>query len=145
VCKNKPTCYMEEVSITYYTIYLITTFTMEDKIKAIYEEIANKGFIYSRLQKDYIEKDKPVMIWDVLDWRTKLNDSKSVYFDEKIVKLLALWDTKRLPIEKQSEECIDYIFNLKSNDRINGRWKIRNETRGYERSICRLNDVCWKQ
>ena len=60
----------------------------------------------------------PVMIGDVLDyiepyWKGYAQD---VRFDRerkrKIDIALLQWDKKREPIEKQSDECIDYIYSL---------------------------------
>ena len=56
----------------------------------------------------------PVMIWDVLDfciWNKELN-SKRLMWQNTIFWLLNRWKEKRKPIEEQSEECIDYIYNL---------------------------------
>jgi len=33
-------------------------------------------------------------------------------FADMILYLLHLWEDKRLPIQKQSEECILYVYNL---------------------------------
>lgn len=96
--------------------------TREQKIKAIYEKIANKqpniaqhylnelNANWTIEYNDYSElfdllEDK-VMIWDVLEW-IYLN------IEDKIVwNLLAIWNDWRKPIEEQSDECIDYIYNL---------------------------------
>lgn len=60
----------------------------------------------------------PVMIGDVIDyiepyWKGYAQD---VRFDRerkrKIDIALLQWDKKREPIEKQSDECIDYIYSL---------------------------------
>jgi len=90
---------------------------MEDKIKAIYEEIE-----WTYLRDDrytwYSEWEHPVMIWDVLDW---IDVNISAIYDshwgrdkhwEAVTDLIYLWKTKRATIEEQSDECIDYIFNL---------------------------------
>lgn len=52
-----------------------------------------------------------VLIWDVLDywqinwlWLCSMNDISEA--------ILLLWENKRLPINEQSEECINYIYNL---------------------------------
>lgn len=47
----------------------------------------------------------PIMIWDVLDWIDI--KTKNSYF-ETLIK----WKHKRLPIENQSPECIEYVYNL---------------------------------
>lgn len=60
----------------------------------------------------------PVMIWDVFQW---FQDNKSLeYLNNDIMNtrdkirqyLPAYWENKRKPIEDQSEECIEYIYNL---------------------------------
>ena len=59
---------------------------------------------------DYKKIWHPVMIWDVLDyWDNNIlqNPKNSLW-----LYILKLWKLKRLPIEEQSDECIDYIFNL---------------------------------
>lgn len=47
-----------------------------------------------------------VMIWDVLDY----------YWDKKwamtLDRILRFWEEKTKPIEDQSDECVDYIYNL---------------------------------
>lgn len=68
----------------------------------------------SKKQENQIEKIiwHPIMIWkcDILieKWPN--------YFDEWI-KILDLWEKKDDPIENQNEKCIDYIYNLITNDR----------------------------
>lgn len=65
----------------------------------------------------------PVMIWDVLDWIDKLNqwlweDHIKVWnsvrhkFDTKIKIIEDKRKEKRKPIEDQSEECIEFVYNL---------------------------------
>jgi len=46
----------------------------------------------------------PVMIWDVLDWILKNNIAK-IDFEKQRKEL-------RKPIDNQSDECIDYVYNL---------------------------------
>ena len=141
---------------------------MKDKIKKIYEEIANKELnfwcmftwfhtewfeflshtirggkvlvtidwdIYSLKWKkeDRFVVDKikwhTVLIWDVLDWyrewaEQNINNSEN-YLPQitKIAdnenKILTLWEYKRKPIECQPKECIDFVYNLTTeNERI---------------------------
>lgn len=61
----------------------------------------------------------PVMIWDVMDYfikKVKEELDNNRYFgkyagvNEKIIILF--FDKMRLPIEEQSDECIDFIYNL---------------------------------
>jgi len=65
------------------------------------------------------------MIWDVLDFLEKNNIEKKEFEKIKLRKqwvnftytpvvslILSYWKDKRLPIEKQDELLISYIFNL---------------------------------
>jgi len=63
-----------------------------------------------------------VMIWDVLeywDWKYSYPQHPDVicpphdtsYSSPEDI-ILELWKKKRLPIESQQEECIEYIYNL---------------------------------
>lgn len=125
----------------------------QDKIKAIYEKIADKTlsfgcnlkikypltnqemttkFIHkfkyihneeeefcTHLREDNFEENEfldafdykiiwhPVMIWDVLDyyrWDSWVNVG--------VICILDKWNYRRKPLEEQSEECINYIYNL---------------------------------
>lgn len=59
----------------------------------------------------------PVMYWDLLGY---IRDTNKVLFGWNsdlciffnCFKNLDLWEEKRKPIEEQSEECIEYIYNL---------------------------------
>lgn len=76
---------------------------------------------------------RPVMIWDVIDWIEKktfdinkkipwfwfeedeeISDESKLYLiqDYYIDNVISYWDTKREPVEAQSEDCIDYIYSL---------------------------------
>ena len=77
--------------------------TKEGKIQAIYEEIAE--WIYDSYSED--ETIFPVMIWDVLDYISKKTFREFLYN-----YLIENWKEKRKPIEEQSSDCIDYVFNL---------------------------------
>ena len=79
----------------------------EDKIKKIYEVIANKK--------------RTVVIWDVLDYILRVPDGSWVRWqnivDDVMESLIpsnssTYWFYKREPIENQSEECINYVYNL---------------------------------
>ena len=67
-------------------------------------------------QDRFEERNKPVMIGDCLDW----NDKQQTWLDWKdkadwrMVNshLCMLWEYKRLPIDEQSDKCIDYIYSL---------------------------------
>jgi len=60
----------------------------------------------------------PVMIWDVLGWFKENHNMKEEtnidYYNEIISDLLItwLWSETRKSIDKQSIECIEYIYNL---------------------------------
>ena len=114
---------------------------MNDKIKAIYDKIANKELsfgckllfnseIYTFTRHDWknyktVEDDilvlkpsftkiiwHPVMIWDVLDiiWDNEL--ALSIWPNNCREAVLWYLDKPRKPIEEQSEDTINYIFNL---------------------------------
>ena len=85
--------------------------TKEEKIKAIYKEIADTNNIFSEVHWFYIEEQNPVMIWDVLDYLNKNFDEWNS-LNIKVNFLLSYWKYIRKPFEEQSEECIDYVFNL---------------------------------
>ena len=63
----------------------------------------------------------PVMIWDVLDWIEPYWSGyvQSVEFTDrrrrKMNLVLLQRDNKRLPIDEQSDECIDYVYGLISS------------------------------
>lgn len=67
---------------------------------------------------EFTEIWHPVMIWDVLDyiepyWKGYAQDVRfSKERKRKIDIVLLQWDKKRKPIESQSDECIDFIYNL---------------------------------
>ena len=113
----------------------------EIMIKAIYEKIADKtlsfGCVYSYYSNEWnLLYDTiidticnewivdiiwhSVMIWDVLDYIDSIEFNHPNGFikwnQEKypiiIDTLFTDWDYKRKPIEEQSEECIEYIYNL---------------------------------
>lgn len=79
----------------------------------------------------------PVLIWDVLDYLEKkffrFITSEEEYKEtwditswlkywlkkdemNKILSLLWKWNDKQKPLENQSDECIDYIYNLISDE-----------------------------
>ena len=64
----------------------------------------------------YVIKGHPVMIWDMLDWYKNSNTLEAYNSFSLTTDLLTLWKYKRLSIEEQSEECIDYIYNLLPNE-----------------------------
>ena len=78
-----------------------------------------------------------VMIWDIIDWIEKkdfdinkkipwfwfeedeeeFNDGTKLLLiqDYYIDNLISYWETKREPVEAQSDDCIDFIYSLIQN------------------------------
>lgn len=72
----------------------------------------------------------PVMIWDVMDfiWNNlvskifsspeseeeadQLNSLIQDFINQKTGEIIELWNLKRKPIEEQSNECIEFVYNL---------------------------------
>ena len=127
------------------------TLEREQKLEAIYKEMANKklklwckckshnweNVIFIRQNKTWsylsIRENEeftvslwytpeiiwhPVMIWDVLDWIEPYWSGyvQSVEFTDRRRKkknlVLLQRDNKRLPIDEQSDGCIDYVYSL---------------------------------
>ena len=114
--------------------------TTEQKIQNIYDVI-EPTFMDCFPWDDRLECESVLLIWDVFDWMEKNNTqetccvkcystkwmeyrsddewyckncnekSNSVYTDRE---LIYLWTTKREPIEKQTEQCIDFVYSLLS-------------------------------
>lgn len=76
---------------------------------------------------------RPVMIWDVIDWIEKktfdinkqipwfwfeedeeISDGSKLLLiqDYYVDNIISYWDTKREPVEAQSDDCIDFIYSL---------------------------------
>jgi hypothetical protein len=79
-------------------------------IYAHWDILWNNFFILSKI----IWHD--VMIWDVLDYKEKNKITKYEKIDWQIFtyndEIMDLWKYKRLPIEKQSDDCIKFVFDL---------------------------------
>ena len=79
---------------------------------------------------------RPVMIWDVIDWIEKktfdinkqipwfwfeedeeISDGSKLLLiqDYYVDNIISYWDTKREPVEAQSDDCIDFIYSLIQN------------------------------
>lgn len=66
----------------------------------------------------------PVMIGDILDWVevNKIHEKlisqipRGKTFTSPYEMIRVLWKTKREPLDKQSDDCISYIYNLLTND-----------------------------
>lgn len=71
----------------------------ETKIKAIYK-IIKPTYPY-----------KKILIWDILDY---FEDNFFILekANESDLTILWLFLNKRKPLEDQSDECVDYIYNL---------------------------------
>lgn len=55
----------------------------------------------------------PVMIGEVLELIDRMADDRDQeWYDERLETLIGVWKIKTKPIEDQSDECIDYIYNL---------------------------------
>lgn len=60
----------------------------------------------------------PVMIWDVFEYIWNINLKNSIWKEDIVwihnhkVMVDKLWKEKRKPIDEQSEECIEYVYNL---------------------------------
>lgn len=87
----------------------------EEKIKRIYDVVRPTWFWNTDNESWHTFYDiKYVMIWDVLDyldmkdWR---NFQWWIKFN-KPIKIMSFWETKREPIEDQSDYLIDYVYSL---------------------------------
>lgn len=60
--------------------------------------------------------NNPVLIWDVLDYLSKIKDKQELESTQYYAWLYDIiciqWRNKREPIEEQSDKCIEYIYNL---------------------------------
>lgn len=85
--------------------------TDSDRIK-----IATKHFIDDVWEDDITEIIwHPVMIGDVIK---RIKENREISYWEYLIKLLGqlskpwLWEKLDLSIDKQSDECVDYIYSL---------------------------------
>jgi len=114
----------------------------EEKVKAIYEKIANKNIslwckilvkninfepfveeVYcyhlwtdvflTESWVEYNNKDFKGSIWHpVMIWRCDLLIEKWPNYFDEWIIVLDLWEDKDKPIENQNERCIDHVYNL---------------------------------
>ena len=108
----------------------------EEKIKAIYKEMANKElspwcYVEVKAQNEYgdftyrlcrwderpEEEIKeviwhPVMIWDVMYYIRKKYWNNHSWFHSDRSKLIDLRSKEREPIEWQYDDCIDFVYSL---------------------------------
>ena len=87
----------------------------QEMVDIICKTIGQKWMLYNwRLQ----EVTNPVMIWDVLDWIEKNIKEENIndqwWKDTAVNHLLNIYNSKRKPIEDQSELCIKFIYELVS-------------------------------
>lgn len=55
----------------------------------------------------------PVMIGDLMDYFEKLWPEKMIKLISKNLEdLFLIWKEKRLPLEDQSDECVDFVYDL---------------------------------
>ena len=113
----------------------------EEQIKAIYEKVADKTLSFGcvtqhtnprnwdTFRHTFIWDDRairnwqvygcscfeddeiiwhPVMIWDCLSYFNQ----RTIWVDYTTKDILYFWWAKRKPIEEQSDECIEFIYNL---------------------------------
>jgi hypothetical protein len=82
--------------------------TREEMIEAITQKMWTWNFWAWHLMS--IE---PVRIWDVLEYAlSQHNVEMSFTWKEEVLKIVFEWDFLRLPIEKQSDDCIKFVFDL---------------------------------
>jgi len=92
--------------------------TTDYTISILIEKNVYKDIDRNPKEKEYKIIWHPVMIWDVLDWIDKEHKLFFTYKEENSPltlwadKVVNLWKDKRKPIDDQSEECIDFIYNL---------------------------------
>ena len=85
--------------------------TRQDMLNKIYEKI---NFPYDDGDAVY----SPVMIGDALDWIVEntepevLYNTTSVFMTAEFLKTLHYWYFLREPLDKQSDDCISYIYSL---------------------------------
>ncbi len=118
--------------------------TKQEKINAIYEKIADKTLSFGcrvifreNIKKEYLPYES-IMVDDRknYDWWVLFTDILNKYIDKKIIwhpvmiwdvldylkwqpeyyNIWYWWKNKRKPIEDQSDKCIDYIYNLISEN-----------------------------
>lgn len=59
----------------------------------------------------HLIKENPVMIWDLLHFiYTSKEEILWRHFEFR--RILDLWEYKRVPLEEQSDDTIEFIYNL---------------------------------
>lgn len=76
------------------------------------------NMLYSKENDDFYRIDTiiwhPVRIGDVLDWFDK-NNPEHLWWWNWVINgeiIVREWNNLRLPIDEQSDECIDYVYSL---------------------------------
>lgn len=60
---------------------------------------------------------QPVLIWDIFNWTWwNIYSCQDCWSVSRNAEIFQLWEYKNKPIEEQSDECIDYIYNLLDNE-----------------------------
>ena len=94
-----------------------------DEYTIVYTRVRSKDTIVD-LMDSKIEKIiwHDVYLWDVLDYlynkQTWLDWQDKEQYRIDLLVIMNLWEHKRKPIEEQSDECIEFIYNLLT-DRLN--------------------------
>ncbi len=100
-------CYADSLRIWVFRTrydYVVATKEMFEKYSDIF-----KDKTYVKIIKEIIWH--PVMIWDVLDWIIDSDDTYNI-MDSKWSDVCKLRDFKKLPIDDQSKECIEFVYNF---------------------------------
>lgn len=92
-----------------FSAIVMTDYWIDSKHKEMVCIVWNGGQSKSYIAREKIESVvwHPIMIWDVLDWMTKWPN----FFDDTI-PVIDLWTELRKPIDKQIDQCIDYVYSL---------------------------------
>ena len=71
------------------------------------------GDVIDWIEKKIFDVNKQIPWFWFEDWE-KISDESKLYLiqDYYTDRIIAFWDTKREPVESQSDECIDYIYSL---------------------------------
>jgi len=87
---------------------LETMITLDEEFNFYTNELRHTLKILLAKEKEFKTINKPVMIWDVLDYELK----EWEWDYEDTTEICEIWEHKRKPIEEQSEETIKYVYNL---------------------------------
>lgn len=82
-----------------------------DKLAKIYETIEPSKYLICTERWDDV-----ITIGDCLDWMKNTFeidfDCSVCDMDRKLRYIIRYWKSKRLPIDAQSDECVEYIYSL---------------------------------